>query len=169
MTYRYATLLRPPGPGAVPRDGLLQCGYSENLTPSGRRSWGWAEYDHHLSPEDVAHYDLEPLFDEDNNRAGADIPRQKGMNTMQTTNKPVKTVPYLVHLTDSTGRKTRIDVIDMPEGYTAEDYIRDCELGCEQDWIDKIHSGTISIVRMNPAVKSGTIPCDVTDGDPAAL
>lgn len=82
MTYRYATLLRPPEPGAVPRDGLLQCGYSENLTPSGRRSWGWAEYDHQLSTEDVAHYDLEPLFDEDNNRAGADIPRQKGINNM---------------------------------------------------------------------------------------
>lgn len=56
---RYAALMRPPGPGAVPRDGLRETGYTEGYTPSGHHAWGWADYNRYLSPEEISHYDLE--------------------------------------------------------------------------------------------------------------
>lgn len=59
MIIRYSTLLRPPGPGAVPRDGLKDCGYTEHTTPSGHHAWGWAEYSRELTPEELHHYDME--------------------------------------------------------------------------------------------------------------
>lgn len=62
MIARYATLLRPPGPGAVPCDGLIQCGYTEGYTPSRHHAWGWADYNRELTPEEVRHYDLEKLY-----------------------------------------------------------------------------------------------------------
>lgn len=57
--YRYATLFREPGPGAVPKDGLLFCGYTRDKTPSGRLSWGFADYDRKLTEEEVKQYELE--------------------------------------------------------------------------------------------------------------
>lgn len=59
MRVRYATLLRAPGPGAVPREGLLECGYTEGYTPAGHHTWGWAEYNRKLTDEELNHYDME--------------------------------------------------------------------------------------------------------------
>ena len=59
LVARYATLLRPPGPGAVPRDGLLQVREIEGTTPSGHHAWGWAEYNRRLTEEELRHYDME--------------------------------------------------------------------------------------------------------------
>ena len=57
--YRYGTLMRPPGPGAVPRKGLLQTiGRHFNAT-SGHFCWGLAEYDRPLTDEEISEYELE--------------------------------------------------------------------------------------------------------------
>lgn len=62
MISHYATLLRPPGPGAVPRDGLLSCNSIEGITPSGHHAWGTVDYNRRLTPKEIAHYDLEHLY-----------------------------------------------------------------------------------------------------------
>ena len=59
---RYATLFREPGPGAVPRDGLLCCGYTREETPNGYLAWGWADYDRTLTDEEVYKYELEHIY-----------------------------------------------------------------------------------------------------------
>ena len=51
--YRYATLMRPPGPGAVPRKGLLQTIGRHFDAPSGHFCWGLAEYDRPLTDEEI--------------------------------------------------------------------------------------------------------------------
>lgn len=59
LVVRYAALMRPPESGAVPRDGLLWCGFDEFTAPSGHHAWGWAEYSRYLTDEEVRHYDME--------------------------------------------------------------------------------------------------------------
>ena len=59
---RYALLMRPPAPGAIPRDGLLEVGDDCEKAPSGHRAWGWAEYNRVLSEKEKEEYDLECIW-----------------------------------------------------------------------------------------------------------
>lgn len=56
----YRMLMRPPTPGALPGDGLIQvddrCGFSEK---SGHHYWGTVEYIRELTKEELEHYDME--------------------------------------------------------------------------------------------------------------
>jgi hypothetical protein len=63
--FRYGTLMRPPGPGAVPRKGLVSVSEPGNhvTTPTGRFAWGTADYDRELNPEEVVGYELEYITD----------------------------------------------------------------------------------------------------------
>lgn len=80
------------------------------------------------------------------------------------------TVSYAVHQIDeATGTVTRIDIIDVPEGYTAADYIRACEEGSEPAWVDLLHSGPVSLVRLRPDADNLIVPLDVTNGDPDTI
>lgn len=64
MRIRYGMLMRPPGPGAVPKKGLLDMGFDEGYAPSGHHVWGWAEYDRKLSDEELSDYELEEMMAE---------------------------------------------------------------------------------------------------------
>lgn len=55
----YLCLMRPPYPGAVPRDGLERVDFKEGRAPSGHFYWGRAMYSRELSEEERSHYDLE--------------------------------------------------------------------------------------------------------------
>lgn len=57
--YRYATLYREPGPGAIPREGLLECGYTRGTAPSGHHAWGWVDYNRQLTDKEIHDYELE--------------------------------------------------------------------------------------------------------------
>ena len=57
--YGYYCLMRPPGPGAIPRDGLDWIDFKEGYTLSGHHYWGRAVYKRRLTEEEVNHYDLE--------------------------------------------------------------------------------------------------------------
>ena len=57
--YCYACLMRPPGPGAVPRRGLLETKDEHFTAPSGHFAGGWVEYDRELTDEEIAEYELE--------------------------------------------------------------------------------------------------------------
>ena len=56
--YYYFLRMRPPEPGAVPREGLISCTDRE-IWYDGIRYWGEAIYSRELSREECNHYDLE--------------------------------------------------------------------------------------------------------------
>lgn len=57
--YRYGCLMRPPGPGAVPRDGFVKCGFEHDVDPDiGHHYWGWCDYERRLTDEEVSSYEL---------------------------------------------------------------------------------------------------------------
>ena len=63
--YRYATLMRPPGLGACPMEGLVSCCYEEGISPSGHHFWGWCTYARELTPDEIWSYELEQLPQEE--------------------------------------------------------------------------------------------------------
>jgi len=59
--YAYYCLMRPPMPGAVPRNGLVQCEDKEGVSLTSKHHyWGRVVYDRPLSTEEVLHFELEP-------------------------------------------------------------------------------------------------------------
>lgn len=61
---RYICTMRPPDPGAAPRNGLTNVSFEEGFTRSGRHFWGIVEYNRHLTEEETWQYDL-VLYEED--------------------------------------------------------------------------------------------------------
>ena len=57
--YRYHCLMRPPAPGAIPINGLLECIDDEGTSPSGHHTWGLAIYNRKLSKQEVYNWELE--------------------------------------------------------------------------------------------------------------
>ena len=60
--YVYGTRLRPPGPGAVPREGLTEVTSEEYRTPD-RHYWGTATYDRVLTSEELDAYEMDLLYE----------------------------------------------------------------------------------------------------------
>lgn len=53
---------------------------------------------------------------------------------------------YQVNFLDRrNGAESPIDTITAPEGYTAEQYVEDCESNANQEWIDMLHAGEVSL------------------------
>ena len=61
MTYDYACLTRPPQPGSIPREGLVEAMSMYGEAPSWHPSWGWATYRRRLTKDEEQQYDLESL------------------------------------------------------------------------------------------------------------
>lgn len=58
MRVRYAMLMRPPYPGALPKDGLIEVDFNE-FKLNGWHCWGTAVYGRELTEEEMLHYDME--------------------------------------------------------------------------------------------------------------
>lgn len=59
--YRYATLLRPAGPGTVPKEGLWAWEEARGsmILPGGpRRAWSIVDYSRELTEEEIRDYEL---------------------------------------------------------------------------------------------------------------
>ena len=63
-TYRYGTLMRPPGPFSVPREGMILAmeWYFENRN-TGHFCGGIVECDRPLTEKEIADYELEQITD----------------------------------------------------------------------------------------------------------
>lgn len=60
--YSYLTLNRPPMPGGIPREGLVeQEGFDQREQRYGYRCWGIVVYDRPLTDKEVKDYELAPL------------------------------------------------------------------------------------------------------------
>ena len=46
------------------------------------------------------------------------------------------------------GATSPIDTIESGEGYTAEQYVKDCEANADQEWVDMLHSGEVTLVEI---------------------
>ena len=57
--FRYALLMRPPAPGALPGNGLIHVSFMPGKTASGHHYWGIAHYDRQLTKDELEHYDME--------------------------------------------------------------------------------------------------------------
>ena len=60
MNYRYYTTQRPPMMGCIPK-GASKIVFFDDRTfvaDIGREAWGYAEYGHQLSAEEIADYEL---------------------------------------------------------------------------------------------------------------
>ena len=56
---------------------------------------------------------------------------------------------YEVNFTDNqTGATSPIDVITAPEGYTADDYVRDCKENADPEWCEMLDNGTITLIEV---------------------
>ena len=62
---RYATLMRPPGPGAIPHNGLVEMKEISGTAPSGHHAWGWADYNRYLTDQEIRDYELEYVHSAD--------------------------------------------------------------------------------------------------------
>lgn len=59
-TYCYAMLMRPPAPGAIPREGLIEAiPFESAVSGSGHRIWGKATYSRELTQKEIDDYELE--------------------------------------------------------------------------------------------------------------
>lgn len=52
---------------------------------------------------------------------------------------------YVVTLTNKNGEPWEIDYIAAPEGYTAEQYVRDCEGRACEEWMAMLREGTVTL------------------------
>ena len=59
--WAYRCLMRPPTPGAVPKEGLDRADYCDGRTQGGHFFWGTVVYTRELSQQETDHYDLLPL------------------------------------------------------------------------------------------------------------
>ena len=57
---------------------------------------------------------------------------------------------YQVEFNDfDKGYTTPIDTIVVPDGYTAEDYIRDCKDNADEDWNEMLSHGSITLFELS--------------------
>lgn len=57
---------------------------------------------------------------------------------------------YEVNYTDrTTGATSAIDTIAAPNNYTAADYIRECEENGDPDYVEMLHDGIITLVKID--------------------
>lgn len=48
----------------------------------------------------------------------------------------------------SNGATSPIDVIEKPEGYTAEDYIADCAKYADDEWNEMLEAGSVTLIEV---------------------
>ena len=47
---------------------------------------------------------------------------------------------YSLEITEQMGNTSPIDTITAPEGYTAEQYIKDCESNADPEWVEMLNN-----------------------------
>lgn len=57
---------------------------------------------------------------------------------------------YVVEYADpETGATSPIDNFTAEDGYTAEQYIKDCDSNADDEWCEMLHRGTVTLVEVD--------------------
>lgn len=56
---------------------------------------------------------------------------------------------YEVTFTDENGATSAIDTIFAQDGYTADDYVKDCEENADLEWVDMLRTGTVTLIEID--------------------
>lgn len=66
----------------------------------------------------------------------------------------MKTIKYQINFKDNTtGATSAIDTIEATTGYTADDYIRDCQENADDEWCKMLENGTVTIEQIEEEEK----------------
>lgn len=52
---------------------------------------------------------------------------------------------YIVYFTEASGATSPIDQIVTEDGYTAEQYVADCDKNADPEWCEMLHSGEVTL------------------------
>lgn len=64
---------------------------------------------------------------------------------------------YQINFTDRNGVTSAIDTVEGP-AFTAEEYIEGCRENADQEWIDMLESGTVTVERIEVDLWTGYSP-----------
>ena len=103
---------------------------------------------------DTARNDLETFRRQEDWEIPADITPEEFMaewnELVRAQNPEPATVRYQVDYTDpDTGATSPIDTISARAGYTADDYIRDCDANADSDWCEMLHRGSVTLLELD--------------------
>ena len=56
---------------------------------------------------------------------------------------------YQVNYTGSNGATSAIDTIEAEPGYTAEQYVADCEKNADADYVEMLHDGEVELIELD--------------------
>lgn len=59
---------------------------------------------------------------------------------------------YQVEFLDENGATSPIDIINVPEDYTAEDYIKDCNDNADPEWCEMLKHGKVNLIEVTHRV-----------------
>ena len=103
---------------------------------------------------DTARNDLEMFRRQEDWEIPADITPEEFAaewnELVRAQNPEPATVRYQVDYTDpDTGATSPIDTIIARAGYTADDYIRDCDANADSDWCEMLHRGSVTLQELD--------------------
>lgn len=103
---------------------------------------------------DTARNDLEMFRRQEDWEIPADITPEEFAaewnELVRAQNPEPATVRYQVDYTDpDTGATSPIDTISARAGYTADDYIRDCDANADSDWCEMLHRGSVTLQELD--------------------
>lgn len=103
---------------------------------------------------DTARNDLEMFRRQEDWEIPADITPEEFMaewnELVRAQNQDAATVRYQVDYTDpDTGATSPIDTISARAGYTAVDYIRDCDANADSDLCEMLHRGSVTLQKLD--------------------
>lgn len=55
---------------------------------------------------------------------------------------------YEIDFTDRNGATSAIDTVHENPGFTAEEYVEACRKYADQEWVDMLESGTVSVLNV---------------------
>jgi hypothetical protein len=75
------------------------------------------------------------------------INTEQGKNGKEEESKMKK---YEVNFTDyETGATSPIDTVIKPDGYTADQYIKDCKENADDEWNEMLARGTVTLIEVD--------------------
>lgn len=46
------------------------------------------------------------------------------------------------------GATSAIDTVEGPDDYTAEQYVKDCEENADEEWVEMLHNGEVTLTEI---------------------